>query len=52
MTNRPDYAVDKVGRLPRLPGMKSLAFVGALLTCVLVQAALAPVYSIKMKSLE
>jgi glutathione peroxidase len=32
--------------------MKSLAFVGALLTCVLVQAALAPVYSIKMKSLE
>jgi glutathione peroxidase len=32
--------------------MKSVLFLGALLTCVLVQAALAPVYSIKMKSLE
>lgn len=32
--------------------MKILALAAALLTCVLVQAALAPVYSFKMKSLE
>jgi glutathione peroxidase len=32
--------------------MKILALVAACLTCVLIQAALAPVYDIKMKSLE
>jgi glutathione peroxidase len=32
--------------------MKILALVSAFVTCVLVQAALAPVYNIKMKSLE
>ena len=32
--------------------MKTLALIAACLTCVLVQAALAPVYSVKMKSLD
>jgi glutathione peroxidase len=45
-------AVDNGFPLLTLRGMKILALVAAFLTALLVQAALAPVYSLRMKSLD